>query len=184
MNVIVPLAEGFEEIEAVTVIDVLRRASLPVITAAVGANPVRGAHGIFMTADKNFEEIAKNTADAIVLPGGMPGAENLKKSPAVLALIQDINSRKGCVAAICAAPIVLAGAGILLGKKVTCFPGFENELQGAASTGSPVHVDSNIITGKGPACAIPFALKIVEILRDKSTSDKIRQSLQVYWAQN
>jgi 4-methyl-5(b-hydroxyethyl)-thiazole monophosphate biosynthesis len=183
MNVIVPLAEGFEEIEAVTIIDVLRRASIPVTIASVGTGPVKGVHGIIIAADKKIGEIDGKSASAIILPGGGPGAGNLKKSPAILSLIQDINSRKGCVAAICAAPIVLAAAGILRGKTVTCFPGFENELQGTTCAGTPVHVDGNIITGKGPACAIPFALKIVELLRDKGMADKIRESLQVYWPQ-
>jgi 4-methyl-5(b-hydroxyethyl)-thiazole monophosphate biosynthesis len=109
----------------------------------------------------------------------MPGAENLKRSDTVLSFIKHVYSKGGYVGAICAAPIVLAHAGILYGKKVTSYPGYEPELEGATSTGAPVEVDGTVITGKGPGCAIPFALEIVRILSGEKAMAELRKSMQV-----
>ncbi len=181
MKVLVPLAEGFEEIEAVTIIDVLRRGEIEVVTAGLGSKSVRGAHDIILTADVELSEVVESDFNTVVLPGGMPGSANLRDNSRVISIIKDIYDRKGTVAALCAAPIVLAEAGILEKRKVTCFPGFEKELRGADYYGEPVMEDGNIITGRGPGCAIPFALKLVEAISGKGTADRLKKSMQVYW---
>lgn len=121
MNVLVPLAEGFEEIEAVTIIDVLRRADIKVTSAYLQENPVTGSHDIIVIADTGIESVKHNKFDAVVLPGGMPGSENLKKNGTLLQIIKTVSSNGGLVAAICAAPIVLGHAGLLKGKKRHAF---------------------------------------------------------------
>lgn len=181
MKILVPLAEGFEEIEAVTIIDVLRRAGLDTTAANVGDNPVRGSHAIALTADEQLSGLAPADFSAIVLPGGMPGSENLRKSETVISFLRDIHGRKGIVAALCAAPMVLGHAGLLKGKKATCYPGFEGTMEGATPTGATVEVDGTIITGRGPGCAIPFALALVEALAGKTIMKELRDAMQVYW---
>lgn len=180
-KVLVPLAPGFEEIEAVTIIDVLRRAGIKVTTAALADNQVTGSHNITVTADTELNTINAGDYNFIVLPGGMPGSQHLKDSSAVVGLIQQIYKKGGYVAAICAAPIALGHAGVLRGKKATCYPGFEDQLTGAEIFASPFIVDDMVITGKGPGCAIPFALKLVEIIKDKKTADALKDAMQVYW---
>ncbi|MFA5519866.1 MAG: DJ-1 family glyoxalase III, partial [Spirochaetota bacterium] len=129
MKILVPLAPGFEEMEAITVIDILRRAKLNIVTAAISENPVKGSHNIKITADTMLNENDKYSA--IVLPGGMPGTNNLKDDKRIISLIKSINKSGGITAAICAAPIVLAEAGVLSGKKYTCYPGFEDDIKNA-----------------------------------------------------
>lgn len=181
MKILVPLAEGFEEIEAVTILDVLRRAGLDTTSAGLTGNPVRGSHGIPVMADEPLAGLRPDDFGAIVLPGGMPGSDNLKKSDTVISFIQGIYRRGGVTAALCAAPMVLGHAGVLAGKKATCFPGFESEMKGATPTGSPVEVDGTIITARGPGCAIPFALALVEALAGKTMMRELRDAMQVYW---
>jgi protein deglycase len=181
MKVLVPLAEGFEEIEAVTIIDVLRRAEIEVVTAGVGGKSVKGSHDIVVTAEYEISEIVESDFGAVILPGGMPGSAHLREDSKIISIIRKVDERKGIVAALCAAPIVLAEAGLLAERKVTCFPGFEKELHGADYKEEPVMVDGNIITGKGPGCAIPFALKLVEIMSGKETADALKDQMQVYW---
>lgn len=181
MKILVPLAEGFEEIEAVTILDVLRRAGLDTTSAGLTGNPVRGSHGIPVMADEPLAGLRPDDFGAIVLPGGMPGSDNLKKSDTVISFIQSIYRRGGVTAALCAAPMVLGHAGVLAGKKATCFPGFESEMKGATPTGSPVEVDGTIITARGPGCAIPFALALVEALAGKTMMRELRDAMQVYW---
>ncbi|MGV7929027.1 MAG: DJ-1 family glyoxalase III [Spirochaetota bacterium] len=181
MKILVPLAEGFEEIEAVTILDVLRRAGLDTTSAGLTGNPVRGSHGIPVMADEPLAGLRPGDFGAIVLPGGMPGSDNLKKSDTVISFIQSIYRRGGVTAALCAAPMVLGHAGVLAGKKATCFPGFESEMKGATPTGSPVEVDGTIITARGPGCAIPFALALVEALAGKTMMRDLRDAMQVYW---
>lgn len=181
MKIIVPLAEGFEEIEAITIIDVLRRAKLNVTTVYLDKNPVKGSHDILVTADKAIHEIKSGDFDTIVLPGGMPGSKNLKGNSKVISIIKDIHSKGGYVSAICAAPIVLEEAGVLKGKKATCFPGYEKELSIEKYLPESVVVDGNIITGKGPGSAIPFSLKLVELFTNSETAEQLKNSLQVYW---
>lgn len=160
-KVLVVLAEGFEEIEAITPIDVLRRAGLEVTIAGVGGHQITGSHGITVETDTTIEEI-EELPDAIVLPGGMPGAENLSKSETLMALLKSMDGEGRQIGAICAAPAVaLASTGILDGRKATCFPGFESRF-GQAIVFSPdrVVVDGNITTSRGPGTALEFALAL------------------------
>ncbi|MCP4137472.1 MAG: DJ-1/PfpI family protein [bacterium] len=181
MKVLVPLADGFEEIEALTIVDVLRRAKIDVTTICIGENPVRGAHDIAVKADKHIDDIPFAEYNFIALPGGMPGSANLRDDERIISLVTDIHSRNGYVSAICAAPIVLARAGLIDGKKATAFPGIEGQLGNIEYIPEPVITDGKIITGKGPGCAIPFALKLVEIIAGEKTSVSIKKDMQVYW---
>lgn len=176
----VHLAEGFEEIEAVSIIDVLRRANLKVVTVSVTGQPeVKGAHDITITADKLFDEVNFATVEMIVLPGGMPGAQNLKNHSGLSSQIIEFNKIGKPLGAICAAPMVFGNLELLKGKNATCFPGFENELKGADVTGNPVEVAGNIITGKGAGVAIQFALKIVEHFKGQKAADELANRMVV-----
>lgn len=159
---IVFLANGFEEMEALGTVDILRRGGIEVTTVSITANPVvTGAHNVPVTADTTLEKVNLADADALVLPGGMPGAANLNDSEAVKeALLQQYRDSK-IVAAICAAPMVLGGLGLLKGRNATCYPGFEPKLIGANVTGEAVEVSDNVITGKGPGLVINFGLALV-----------------------
>lgn len=156
------LAPGFEEIEAVAPIDILRRAGVEVITVAVTSDntkTVKGAHNIPVEADIHINELTDDTLSRwMILPGGMPGADNLHKSARVNTMLRQARR----LAAICAAPaMVLGRAGLLRGHRATCYPGFEVHCLGAKMTGRPVEVSGNIITSKGPGFAVEFALAIV-----------------------
>lgn len=179
MKVMVPLAEGFEEIEAVTIIDILRRASIDTISVYLKTNPVTGSHGITVTADISFQEAMNIDFNAIVLPGGMPGSTNLKGNPDIISFIQKIHSSGGYTAAICAAPIVLGEAGLLHDKKYTCYPGFETQIAGGEYLSDPVVFDGGIITGRSVGCAIVFALKLVEIFSGAEKSSALKKSMLV-----
>ncbi len=162
-TIFVFLAEGFEEIEALTPVDVLRRAGLSVQTVSVmDEQVVAGAHGVPVLADKMFAEINPEDAEMILLPGGLPGATNLDAHEGLGQMIFDFAKNDKALAAICAAPLVLGNRGLLQGKKATCYPGFETYLQGADYTAALVEKDGNIITGKGPGAAMEFAFAIVE----------------------
>jgi len=165
-NVYVLLAEGFEEIEAITPIDVLRRAECNVITVSITTNKVvNGAHNIQLTADELFENCNFSNADVIFLPGGMPGATNLNEHSGVKSVVLAQASKGKIVAAICAAPLVLGGLGLLEGKKATCYPSFENTLIGATHVEASCVVSENIITANGPGGAMPLALELVRQLK-------------------
>jgi 4-methyl-5(b-hydroxyethyl)-thiazole monophosphate biosynthesis len=183
MKVLIPLAEGFEEIEAVTVIDILRRAGINTVTAALAENPVTGAHKIPVTADKTLEALlaGNENFDAIILPGGMPGSTNLKNDNRIQYLIKKINKSEGLTAALCAAPIVLSAAGLLKNKKFTCYPGYEDEITDGIHISGNVVSDGSIITGKGAGCAPLFALAVVEFLKDKETANKIKEQIMAFW---
>jgi len=181
MRVLVPLAPGFEEIEAVTIIDVLRRAGCEVTAASLKTNPVKGSHGIEVTADAALAEVRAGDFDAIALPGGMPGSEHLKQDERVLHIVRELSSSGRLVAAICAAPIALGAAGVLAGRRATCYPGFEHEMKGAIPVNEPVVRDGNIVTGRGPACAIPFALALVAALAGDEKARDLAQTMQAYW---
>ena len=176
MKILIPLAEGFEEIEAVTVIDLLRRAGFEIVTAALKRNPVTGAHNITVFADRLLDEILDEKFNAVVLPGGMPGSTNLKNDQRIIAIIQKISKSGGLTAAICAAPIVLENAGIMKDKKYTCYPGYEKEISGHYINNETVS-DGSVITGKGAGCAIGFSLKIIEYLKDAETARKINEQI-------
>lgn len=174
----VVLAEGFEEIEAVIAIDVLRRGDIEVEALGLDSMRVCGAHGVEVVADVLLEN-ASGSWDAVVLPGGMPGSSALRDSAAVQNLVREQNRQGGWIAAICAAPIVLGAAGLLQGRRATCYPGFENQLVGAYLENSPVVRDHNLITGRGPAAAFAFALTIVECLRGPVRANELASALLI-----
>jgi 4-methyl-5(b-hydroxyethyl)-thiazole monophosphate biosynthesis len=172
-TIAVLLAEGFEEVEAVTPIDFLRRAGVEVITAGVTGKTVTGAHGVPFTADILLKDAPANL-DGIVIPGGMPGAANIAKSAEAVTLIQKLFSANKLVAAICAAPgVVLGPNGLLKGKKFTCYPGYEKDVAGAAFSEDRVVVDGNLITSRGPGTAAAFAIALIDYLAGKDAADKV-----------
>jgi len=170
------LAPGFEETEAITVIDLLRRAKITVTVLGLGVTEVPGAHGITVIADKLFSDW-DGACDGIVLPGGMPGTTNLAASSILLERIRTIHAQGGLCAAICAAPLVLARAGILKGVQATCYPGMEHEIAGAVVTEKPVLRDGNIITSQGVGTAIPFALELIAYLINREMSQRIAEGI-------
>ncbi len=172
------LADGFEEIEAITVIDILRRADIEVITAGVTDIRIKGSHGITVIADKTLSAAAKEDFDACVLPGGSPGAKNLASSEEVNSIIKEMNKNGKIVAAICAAPaIVLAPSGILRNKTATCYPGMQvNFSRETTYKEAAVVIDGNIITSRGPGTALPFALAIVEKLSGKEACKELKET--------
>ena len=179
-KIAVHLAEGFEEIEAVSIIDVLRRAEFEVIVVSIGKKTeVTGSHGIKITADLVFESVNYDLVDMIVLPGGMPGSKNLNEHLGLREQILNYNDLEKPLAAICAAPLVFGNLGILKSKKATCYPGFENQLHGAIVTPDDVINDQNIITGKGAGVAIKFALSIVEKFRGQEFSEDLGKKMIV-----
>lgn len=177
-NIFVFLAEGFEEIEAITPIDIWRRAGFNVITISVEKQKlVKGAHNISIEADILFEDINLN-ADLIFLPGGIPGTLNLKKHEGLQKLLNENYSKQTYLTAICAAPLILGNNGFLKQKKATCFPGFEDELLEANYTGKSVEQEDKIITGKGAGVALEFALKIVSELLTEEEALELKSKLQ------
>ena len=179
-NIFVFLAEGFEEIEALTPVDVLRRAGLSVQTVSVmDEQVVAGAHGVPVLADKMFAEINPEDAEMILLPGGLPGATNLDAHEGLGQMIQDFAKEEKPLAAICAAPLVFGNRGLLQGKKATCYPGFETYLQGAEYTAALVEKDGNFITGKGPGAAMEFAFAIVEKYCGIDKVNELKQGMMI-----
>ena len=179
-NIAVHLADGFEEIEAVNIIDVLRRAELKVNIISVTVNlEVKGSHGIKIIADQLFSHVNYENIDMIILPGGMPGSANLNEHLGLREQILNFNENKKLLGAICAAPLVFGNLGILKNKKATCYPGFENQLHGAIVTNENIEVADNIITGKGAGVAITFALKIAEIFKGKTLAEKLAEKMIV-----
>ncbi|MFP4162345.1 MAG: DJ-1 family glyoxalase III [Chitinispirillaceae bacterium] len=175
-SVITVLADGFEEVEAVTCIDLLRRAHVDVTVLGLDSLEIRGAHNIRIRADLQFKDFS-DQFDALVLPGGMPGTNNLASSEMLIEMIKRAHSQGKICAAICAAPTVLARAGILTGKKVACYPGFEDRLMGGEPVKEPVVVDDTIITSRGVGTAIPFSLKLISTLKDKETAATVSSAI-------
>ncbi len=173
---IVVLAEGFEEIEVVTPIDILRRAQIEVVIVGVSNKLVSGAHGLKISTDVLLDEF-REEADALILPGGSPGAENLAKSKKTTDVMNKMFKAGKIIAAICAAPsLVLEPTGILSNKKVTCYPGMEKLFSQDVALGEGAVVrDGNLITSRGPATALSFSLAIVEALTDKETVDQVKE---------
>ncbi len=179
-RVFIHLATGFEEIEAISIIDVLRRADIEVTTISVtGHREVTGAHQITVHSDILFEEADYTQAGMIVLPGGMPGAKNLSEHEGLAKQILEFHTEGKLLGAICAAPMVFGQLGILKGKEATCYPGFEDYLEGANVTGKKVIHSGTVVTGKGPGAAIPFSLKIVAILKGKELADSLKEQMIV-----
>lgn len=175
------LAEGFEEIEALTPVDLLRRASVPVTTVGIGKKVVYGAHKIPVTADiidSDLPEKPENL-EMVVLPGGMPGAKNLDASPAVDAILSFAAAEGSYMAAICAAPMILGKRGLLQGKHAVCYPGFEKDLLGAVieQRGVVTVTDQAIITAKGAGYATEFSLALIQALRGEDTAKAVREAI-------
>lgn len=172
------LADGFEEVEALCPLDVLRRAGLEVTTVGIGKDTITGSHGITVQADIPDVLYRDSSPDMIILPGGMPGSTNLDESKTVDAALR-AGARKGAfLCAICAAPMVLGKRGYLEGKRAICYPGFEEYLKGAEVNGGDTVVrDGNIITAKGMGVALDFGLELVRALKDDGTAEKIKASV-------
>lgn len=179
-TVLIHLADGFEETEAITIIDVLRRADLNVFTVSIsGTLKVTGAHNITVEADQLYDEADYNHSSMIVLPGGMPGTTNLMNHEGLTGQLIKFYEEKKIIAAICAAPMILGSLGFLQGKKAVCYPGFESTLTGATVLQSPFVVDDNIITGRGVGTALDFSLEIVRILKGGLLADQLRTALVI-----
>ena len=175
-TVLVALADGFEEIEAVTPIDILRRAGVNVIVAGVGKTDVTGAQGLVIKTDVQLESY-QGLPDALVLPGGAQGAANLRDSEALSALIARLKDTDRVIGAICAAPaVVLSKTGVMDGKKATCYPGYEKTMGPSIRfSGDRVVRDGRLITSRGPGTALEFSLELVRQLVDSATADNILQ---------
>lgn len=180
VRAVVVLADGFEEIEAVTPIDVLRRAGVEVITASLDGTRVIGSHGIALEADTTLAD-APEAVDLVILPGGMPGADNLGKSEAVRRLVERTHAAGKRVAAICAAPAMALGrTSVLAGRRATCYPGFEKHLPaGVTHVDERVVVDGHVVTSRGPGTALEFSLALVEQLVSKEKADQLRAGMLV-----
>ena len=180
MKVYVHLAVGFEEIEAITVVDVLRRAGVQAETVSItGDHLVAGAHGISVTADLLFEEADYDSCDMIVLPGGMPGTTNLGAHRGLVEKLERFAGQGRWLAAICAAPMVFGEAGLLKGRTAVIYPGMEAHLKGARTGKKPVEIDGKIITSKGPGTAMAFAFALVEVLKDKATAEALKKAMLI-----
>lgn len=172
------LADGFEEIEALTAVDLLRRAQVFVETVSIMEDyNVHGSHGITVQADDLFGEVDFSDVNAVVLPGGMPGTTNLKEHEGVRKLVTEFAEHGKLIGAICAAPTVLSDLELLKGKKATSFPAMEPEVKCAAYLKDPVVTDGNIVTSRGVGTAIEFALELIRILTDEKRADSIAESI-------
>ena len=177
-NVYVFFAEGFEEIEALSVIDLLRRADIAVkMTGIAGKESVTGSHGICVGMDASIDEVSLENTEMLVLPGGMPGTKYLGACEALLSLLKAADAQKIRIGAICAAPSVLGDLGFLNGRKAVCYPGFEERLSGAEVLTEQAVTDGHITTSRGLGTAIPFALEIISLLKGKEEADKIAASV-------
>jgi 4-methyl-5(b-hydroxyethyl)-thiazole monophosphate biosynthesis len=178
-RVLVPLAPGFEDLEAVTVVDLLRRAGIEVVTAGLQTGLIVGARGLRVQPDAALDAVLDQDFDMIVLPGGMPGAEHLKNDARVQTLLKKQAGAGKFTAAICAAPIALAEAGLLAGKQATSYPGFVEKLAipGLSFSTAPVVVDGKVVTSRGPGTAMDFALVLIELLLDRGMRGKVEAGL-------
>lgn len=172
------LAEGFEEIEALTVVDLLRRAQIEITMVSISDNmSVKGAHGIVVQADALFDQVNFDEMDALVLPGGMPGTRNLQAYEPLIKAIKKAASDGKIVSAICAAPLILGLNHLLEGKKASCYPGFEEDLLEAKVSYDTVSKDGNIITSRGMGTAIEFACELIGVLLDEETAKKMKETI-------
>lgn len=176
-TVLVPLAQGCEEIEAVTIIDILRRANIAVVSAGLDGRPVRASRGTVLIPDTTLDEALKQTFDMVTLPGGQPGTNNLLADPRILALLNNMSIQNKYITAICAAPSVLAAAGLLDGKRATSFPGALNTYPGVIQQTQAIVEDGLLITSRGPGTAMDFALTLVERLAGKAKRQEVEAGL-------
>lgn len=177
-HVSVFLADGFEEIEGLTVVDLLRRAGVETQTVSITGNlEIHGAHGIDVKADILFEDLGEDPIDMLVLPGGMPGTVNLEAHQGLKGFIREFHDKEKYIAAICAAPSILGHMGILEGRRACSYPSKEGELAGAVVVPEPVAADGHIITSRGMGTAILFGLELISILCGKGKADEIKESI-------
>lgn len=178
--VLVPLATGFEELEAVTLIDLLRRAQIEVVSAGLSDGPIASARGVRLLPDTTLDQVLSREFDMIVLPGGLPGSHNLDQDPRLRQLLLRMHQQHKYLAAICAAPLVLGNAGLLAGKRATSYPGFvtAEHLAGGRYLEQPVVVDDRVITSRGPGTAMDFALTLIELLVGRERRQQVEQALQ------
>ena len=176
-RVVVFFAEGFEEIESISVVDILRRAGIEVVTAGLSANPLTGSRGVPVMADRGVDEVAPDDFDMAVLPGGMPGTTNLEKDPRVIRFLQAMDAKGKYLAAICAAPRVLNKAGLLKNKNVTSHPSISDQFPESHYHEDRVVVDGRIITSRSPGTAIEFAFQLMEILVGEKTAGVVNQGV-------
>jgi 4-methyl-5(b-hydroxyethyl)-thiazole monophosphate biosynthesis len=180
INVLIPLAQGCEELEAVTLIDLLRRANIHVVTAGLDEQPVIASRGTRLIPDTSLDKVAQQEFNMIVLPGGLPGADNLNADPRIHALLKRTAERGNITAAICAAPTVLAKAGLLDGRRATSYPGLLDQLNLPTTIlrDEAVVVDGHVVTSQGPGTAMDFALTLIELLVGKENRSDIEKDLQ------
>ncbi len=167
------IAEGFEEIEALCPLDLMRRAGLDVLTVGIGGTEITGAHGITVKTDISDKQLPTDTPDMIFLPGGMPGTLNLAASEAVTCAIENAVAKECYISAICAAPSILGDMGILAGKQAVCYPGFEDRLTGAIIPDKKVVLDGKILTAKGMGAALEMGLEIIKIFRGETVAKEL-----------
>lgn len=172
------LADGFEETEALVTLDMLRRAGVDIKTVGIGTALVNGTHGIKVSSDIEESDVNFADCDGIILPGGMPGTENLYASDIVNKSVEFCNNENKLVCAICAAPIILGRKGLLNGHNAVCFPGFEKELNGAVITDVPCVKSGNIITAKGAGCVFEFSYEIITAVKDEKTARDVISAIQ------
>ena len=173
------VADGFEETELIGVVDCMRRLGVEVVVAGLSALELNGAHQVVLKADALLDDLDVDSFDGIFLPGGLPGAATLYDSVAVGCWVSEMNNAGKVVSAICAAPIVLAKAGLLAGRKFTLYPGFDSYLNGAEYTAAPAEIDGNIVTGKGPGAVYAFAGKLAEALGLKTECEELFKAMFV-----
>lgn len=178
-TVLVPLAQGCEELEAVTIIDLLRRAGINVVTAGLDGNPVRASRGVMLVPDTELDTALERNYDMVVLPGGAEGANNLKNDTRINELLKAMADSGRFTAAICAAPKVLAASGVLDGRQATCYPGHidRDNPQQIRLSDDPVVVDGKVITSRGPGTAMDFSLTLIETLAGKAKRDEVEAGL-------
>ena len=178
-DVLIPLAQGCEELEAVTLIDLLRRADIKVVTAGLDGEPVRASRGVTIVPDTSLDKVMNQEFDMVVLPGGLPGADNLNNDDRIHTLLKRMAEQGKYTCAVCAAPVVLAKAGLLSGKKATSYPGFLDKmgLDDVTVTGAVVEQDGKVITSRGPGTAMDFALTLIEELLGAERRQTVEEAL-------
>ena len=177
-SVLVPLAQGCEELEAITVVDLMRRAGIDVVTAGLDDRPVKASRGTVLVPDSTLDEALKHDYDMVVLPGGLPGADHLDNDPRIHTLLKKMAASGRYTAAICAAPKVLAHSGLLEGRTVTSYPGALDAVSGIEYSTQAVVEDGTVITPRGPGTAMDFALTLIERLVGKAKRDEVEAALQ------
>jgi 4-methyl-5(b-hydroxyethyl)-thiazole monophosphate biosynthesis len=176
-RVLIPLAQGCEELEAVTIIDLLRRAGIEVVSAGLEQGAVTASRGTMLLPDTTLDTVLEDDFDMLVLPGGLPGADHLDRDPRIHRLLQRLSASGRYTAAICAAPKVLASAGLLDGKSATSYPGFLEPFPRVEAVAAPVVADGKVITSRGPGTAMDFALALIEVLAGNATRDQVEEKL-------